>query len=247
MLFYSLNGLYLLQIQNWFKMAKIKYSALVSDMRNKLNGSVLSKNRFGSYIRNKVTPVNPQSIAQTLVRARFAQFSQQWRTLTEVQRDAWNSAVDQWQTTDIFGDLKSPTGLQLFVRINANIANAGGAVVLLPPAPAEMEAVALAEVTAEVAGSEVIVNFAPTPVPAGFALVVEATEQVSPGINFVKNKYRQIDVLAAATASGANLFAEYTAKFGGLVAGQKLFIRLKLINLTTGQVSIPVQASTIVA
>lgn len=228
-------------------MAKVKYSALVSDMRNKLNGSVLSKNRFGSYIRNKVTPVNPQSIDQTLVRARFAQFSQQWRTLTEVQRDAWNAAVDQWQTTDIFGDLKSPTGLQLFVRINTNIAIAGGSVVLLPPAPASMQAVTSAEVSADVSDSEVVIDFTPTPVPAGFALVVEATEQVSPGINFVKNKFRQIIVYPATTATAQNVFPEYTAKFGGLVAGQKLFIRLKFINLTTGQVSIPVTASTIVA
>ena len=42
-------------------MAKIKMTAIVADMRNKLNGSVFSRNRGGAYIRTKVTPINPQT------------------------------------------------------------------------------------------------------------------------------------------------------------------------------------------
>ena len=45
-------------------MAKILMTAIVADIRNKLNGSVFSKNRYGAYVRTKVTPVNPQSTAQ---------------------------------------------------------------------------------------------------------------------------------------------------------------------------------------
>ena len=63
-------------------MAKIKLSAIVSEMRGKLNGSVFSKNRGGAYIRTKVTPVNPQSLAQGLVRATLTNLSQAWRGLT---------------------------------------------------------------------------------------------------------------------------------------------------------------------
>ena len=42
-------------------MAKILTTAIVADIRNKLNGSVFSKNRYGAYVRTKVTPVNPQT------------------------------------------------------------------------------------------------------------------------------------------------------------------------------------------
>ena len=57
--------LYLLrEILKIILMAKVLFSALISDMRNKLNGSVFAKNRGGSYLRTKVTPVNPQTVAQ---------------------------------------------------------------------------------------------------------------------------------------------------------------------------------------
>jgi len=107
-------------------MAKVKFSALISDMRNKLNGSVFSKNRAGSYLRNKVTPSNPSTPSQALVRSILGTLASTWRTLTDPQRDAWNAAVESWLTTDIFGDTVTPSGFGLYVRLNGNIVNAGG-------------------------------------------------------------------------------------------------------------------------
>lgn len=225
-------------------MAKVKFSALISDMRNKLNGSVFAKNRGGSYLRTKVTPVNPQSVAQTAARVLLATFSQAWRGLTEAQRAQWNAAVDQWSTTDVFGDIKNPTGLQLYIRLNANINLAGGAAIDVPPLPVGVEPVLDLSVDVDFSAQSVTLSDVTTPVPANTALYVEATPGLSPGISNANSRFRHITTLAPAAAVGA-VSAAYIAKFGAVVEGQKYFVRCKFINQLTGEVSQPLVASTI--
>ncbi len=66
-------------------MAKIKMTAIVADIRNKLNGTVFAKNRGGAYMRTKVTPVNRQTSDQSTVRNRLGSFAQGFRGLTQDQ------------------------------------------------------------------------------------------------------------------------------------------------------------------
>lgn len=228
-------------------MAKIKFSMIVSEMRNKLNGSVFSRNRGGAYVRNKVTPTNPQTQAQVLARARLTQFSQAWRGLTQAQRDAWNSVTSQWARTDVFGDVVNPSGNALFNRLNINVALAGGSVLSLPPQA--VGAAALTDLSiAPAAGTAALpVTFAPAAVPADHVMYVEATANLSAGISNASAQFRHVATLPAATATGEDLIAEYTAKFGSLVAGQKVFVRAKFIHEVTGEVSQRLVASAIVS
>ena len=100
---------------------KIKWGALVTDGRGKIGGQVASRNRSGAYMRNKVTPVNPQTDAQQRSRSILASFSEGWRGLTEAQRAAWNAAVSQFETTDVFGDTIQPTGKNLYTHIQTPV------------------------------------------------------------------------------------------------------------------------------
>lgn len=218
-------------------MAKVKFSALISEMRNKLNGSVFARNRGGAYLRTKVTPVNPKSTAQVLSRARLTQFSQAWRSLTQAQREAWNSVVTQWSSTDVFGDVVNPSGNTLFSRLNINIAIAGGAELLTPPSPVGADAVLSAELAYDDVAETLTLTAEPADVPADHAMVVEATENLSPGITNANSKFRVIDTIDAATAGPFDVTAAYTAKFGAPVVGQKIYARAKFINKNTGEKS----------
>src|SRR6056297_1703187 len=117
---------------------KIKWGALVVDGRGKIGGHVASKNRGGSYLRTKTTPVNPQSTAQTNVRSIFGQISQGWSGLTASQIEGWNNAVSEYSQTDIFGDLKNPSGKALYQRLNQSLLLVGEG--LLTEAPATVSA-----------------------------------------------------------------------------------------------------------
>lgn len=226
-------------------MAKIKYSALVTGMSGKLNGSVMARNRAGSYVRNKTTPVNPQTDYQVAVRNRLAGQSAQWRGLTEFQRQSWIEAVDDWSNTNIWGDLVKPTGQNLFIKVNTSILNAGGSVLSLPPNKVGAEPVTEFSATNDISDSELILTFATAPVPANHALVVEATAGVSAGISYMKNRYRQISVLPATTATGENVFSDYVAKFGTPEAGKKVGLRVRMVNILTGETSLPLSTTII--
>lgn len=228
-------------------MAKVKFSALISEMRNKLNGSVFARNRGGNYLRTKVTPTNPQTQAQVLARARLAQFSQAWRSLTEAQRDAWRSVVDQWSTTDVFGDVVNPSGSTLFTRLNINIAVAGGTAINTPPTPAGVDALLGVSVTAASTGQTMSVTVDPAEVPADHSLIIESTPMLSPGINNANSRFRVIQVEDAAATGPFDVAASQIGKFGALVEGQKVFVRVKFIRTDTGEVSQSLVASAIVA
>jgi hypothetical protein len=226
---------------------KLKFGAIVSDGRGKLGGHVFSKNRSGSYMRTKVTPVNPSSTAQVEVRNRLSTSAQAWRGLTAAQRLQWNSAVGDFSSTDIFGDIKKPTGFNLFCMLNNNLSQVGVAQISVPPLPAAVAS--LTSITpAQVHAGATTLDFAATPTPANNQLVVKATPPVSAGKYFVKSEFRIIASLAPATATGEVLTTQYADVFGGPgLAGQKVFFEAYYINLTTGQKGLPLQASCIVS
>jgi hypothetical protein len=75
-----------------------KFGAIVVDGRGKINGFVASRNTYGSYFRTKVTPANPNTTAQALVRGQFTAVSQAWRGLTSSQRLGWFNLATQLAT-----------------------------------------------------------------------------------------------------------------------------------------------------
>jgi hypothetical protein len=213
-------------------MAKIKLSAVVSEMRGKLNGSVFSKNRGGAYLRTKVTPVNPQTIAQGNVRARLTTFSQAWRSLTAAQIQAWNAAVSNFVGTDIFGDIKTPSGINLYNKLNLNLAAAGQTAISNPPLPVGVGYVSALSLAADASASTIAATFTAVGGSAGQTVIVQATKGVSAGKNFVKSEYRQISTFSGSATSPQAIGAAYVTKFGTMTTGQKIFVRLAFVDLS---------------
>lgn len=228
-------------------MAKILFTAFMADVRGKVAGTVFSKNRGGAYTRTKVTPSNPQTTAQNLVRSRLTGFSQGWRGLTQAARDSWNAAVASFPRTNVFGASKILSGHQLYIGLNSQLAAAGQSSIGLPPVPVGAPAVnSITPAAADAAGTFTIA-FDPDPVPADTTMIIEATEQVSAGKNNLNSLYRQIQTEAAAAVSPADIATAYVAKFGSLIEGQKIGVRVRFVNDLTGEVSGPVTAAVIVA
>lgn len=223
-------------------MAKIKYSALVSGMRNKLNGSVLSRNRYGDYMRNKTTPVNPQTAFQLAQRAAFGNLSSMWRTLTEQQRQGWRDAASDFPVTDIFGDQMQLAGNSLFIALNRNLINAGVAPLTSAPLP---------ESTQLPSGVTVLVDSPDNPpervqvsasvaAPANSEALVYAAGNIPPGTNYVKNRYRLLGH-ATMDMSAEDFLTEFQAHFGSPQSGLRQFFKIAVVNTNTGQLGLPVE------
>lgn len=205
-------------------------------------GVTSSRNRFGQYRRTRAIPVNPNSDAQSLVRARFAAQAEAWDNLTGAQRAGWTSLGSQITRTDSLGQTYTLTGLQAFIMVNANLLQAGEST--LSAAPAYTSVTALVSATITLTAIAFSIAYTATPLGTGAHLLAFASPQRSPGRSF-ENDYRLMKVGAAAGASPLAILTEYTAKFGVPVVGNKIF--LSLVVSQNGFESAPLNTSAIVA
>jgi hypothetical protein len=226
-------------------MAKLKFGMIVVEGRGKLGGHVLSRNRGGAYARTKVSPVNPSTVYQQGARNRMATRAQAWRTLTQAQRDAWNNAVDDFQKTDVFGDIRKPSGQNLFTLININLVNSGAATVSVPPLPSETPPIVATSATIAVGTTQFDVAFTGTGGATDF-IHIWATDGLSPGISYAKNRLRFLGSVAGNSATPEDIWALYTARFGTPTVGTKIIVQLVGVA-STGQQGVPSETSGIVA
>lgn len=225
-------------------MAKVLFTALMADMRGKMNGSVLARNKGGNYMRTKVTPLNPRSPGQVIARQRLGSLSSMWRGLTPEQRNGWTAATAAFPRKNVFGNTYLLTGAQLFTSMNTNLLTIGTSVASDAPVPVEFDEYIISGFND---ASGLFGPIMSGPVPADFSLVVEATPPVSPGKTFVQNLYKQVQVFNAAHLAGCNILAAYTALYNAPVSGQVVGVRATLINFTTGQKGTPSEILHVVA
>jgi hypothetical protein len=218
-------------------MAKILMTAIVADIRNKLNGTVFSKNKAGAYMRTKVTPVNPRTASQQANRQDLASLSASWRGLSAVNQLSWINAAKSFPYFDIFGNSKELAGNALYVSLNKNLLAAGEAIIPAAPAPGIIPVFAISAASAVAATGVVTVTVDPAVIPEGFNMLVAATPNVSAGVRFVKNLYRTLGVFVV-VGGVATVTAAYGSKFGAMAAGQTVGLKVWLVNVATGQASI---------
>lgn len=218
----------------------------MTDGRGTLGGTVGSRNGSGAYIRNKVTPVNPQTASQSAVRAIFADISQAWRDLPEANRDEWNEAVPNFLHTDIFSDTIQPSGFNLHQQLNLNLAAIGLPFILSPPAPADVQSLTNLSVALDGGGTDIEVTSTEA-IEATTDFVIKATMGLSAGKSFVKTELKAVVIVTDADAFPINIQTAYDAIFGALPAvGTKVFVEMVGVNNTTGQRGSGIKASFIV-
>ncbi len=201
-----------------------------------------SRNRSGQYVRNRATPVNPNTSFQAAVRSRLATNSAAWRALTDVQREGWNSLGDQMRRRDSLGQGQTLTGFWAYVSVNNNNIAAGNAVV--SAAPKLITPNSLTSITPTVTNVPVVsIAYTVTPLASGQRLFLYASPPRSQGRNF-ENDLRLIAVSAAAAASPLVATTAYQTRYGNPLTGQKVFISGAVYEL--GFLSPPILAAVIV-
>lgn len=220
---------------------KVIFGNAVQDARGKLNGNVYSKNRFGSYVRTKVTPVNRNTSFQTAVRAALGANSTGWGSvLTPGERAEWNAFAFNHPFSNIFGQSKILTGHQMYTGIQARLSNIAGTPTTTPPSDTTTgELGGLTLVATVAAGGTLTVATNESNVPVGAVIAVYATPVMPNGRNFVKTELRYIGNFASG-ASPYNIKADWIAKFGTFptVATGKIFVMAQIIT-TEGWGSLP--------
>ena len=108
-------------------------SSLLADIRGSIGGTTYSRNRGGSYARNRTVPINPNSPSQERARSDLSYYSVEWNGLSTDQRIAWNQYAETVVALNVLGESITYTGQQMYIRSNTLLELAGLAAVSDPP------------------------------------------------------------------------------------------------------------------
>lgn len=195
-------------------MAKTRFGAVITDARGSSDGVTYSRNRFGSYIRNRVAPVQPRTPFQLAVRATFTALSTAWRSLTDAERLDWSDLGSQIVRSDSLGNSYNLTGNQAYQSVNLNRSTLGQAPTSAAPALDTIPEILTATITMNIPGQLDLAYTAAGGLATNDFLVF-ATSPVSQGRNFFsRSEYRFIDSFLGNAASPVDIEAAYVAKWG---------------------------------
>ena len=244
-------------------MVIIKTSALVADIRGIVGGNVFSSNKGGNYTRRYKKPINRNTTAQQTMRNLFMTLSAGWRNLEDSEREAWNTIAPHYPYMDSLGQSKVLSGQQLYMKLNQQIQgyNAAGstlpfALLTTPAEPQPFPTQVITQGQFDFSTTSLLLNNMLfddlEAVPAGFGLIIEATQVLSYGITAPqKGLFKNIiswepgtDVTDAGNATDTG--GAYTAVFGLPAVGSMFYVQISLISQVSGEKSVASRARYIV-
>jgi hypothetical protein len=193
-----------------------------------LAGTTASHNRAGQYLRNRRTPVNPVGTGRrAAIRTAFGAAAKYYASLTGPQQAAWTSYAASFPITDALGQTITLTGQQMCVSINTQLLNCGGALTPTPPASNAVASAGVPTLTAVHAGA---ITLTPTGLGlmADFQLYAFSSPQSS-GVSSIKT-FWQAGHVAGNSVAAIVATTAYTAQFGAVVAGQRIFFKVTPVN-----------------
>jgi hypothetical protein len=203
----------------------------------KLGLTVTWHGRNGQIRRILAIPKNPRTDRQLEVRDLLQQQTRRFDALTDVQQDAWNVAGAGFHSTPSLGQSGPLTGLQLFVRVNCKLGLLGQDAVDVPPVAPQFPALAPQGLVITNTGGAVAVKLT-CPTNPGQNTVLRASPPQNSAVRACRN-FRIIGTCPVPTAGAADITSLYTAEFGAVPVGKRLFVQAS--TMVDGFESLPRQ------
>lgn len=214
-------------------MALIKLGVAVAAISGSLAGTTFARNRGGAYMRNRTTPLNPNSPRQNFVRTTFAGLSNAWSTeLSQVQRDEWNQYAAQVPVQNRLGEQIFLTGINMYVRANSLLLDTGGirrddGPLEFTQGPSIIPNLVVTAVT-DIIDITDLGLFTPGSPDIGFLLSQGTTQQA--GVSFFNGPFRKIDGITVTAALPVFPVLAIAAAFPFNV-GQAVFLRTRAVSI----------------
>lgn len=208
-----------------------------------------SHNRYGSYLRNRVIPVNPNSTTQSLIRGRFGALAQAWRTLTESQREGWRNLSTQVPILNAQGNSIILAGNAFFNKLNLNRLTHGFARIDDAPALDSPPQITALSFVATAATATIAMSYLAVGAAVTTRWQISASAPRSPGQDFVnRGSLKRIASFPGNEATPIALGTLYAVVFGTgwtLQVGMEIVIELSGMS-ANGFVTEPVQRQSII-
>lgn len=197
--------------------------------------------------RSYAVPANPKTANQQIVRNSLASLASSWSTLTEAERSSWTNYAQNHQTRDRMGRPVTPTGLNWYIKANANRLYQGLAAVAAAPAAPPPAPLTDLTVDAFLAPGSVGVMFT---APGGSGLQVRAQIEATPTPAWTPSINRSRLVAGPTAASYQTIPTSGTATITWASTttfenGQQVALWVSVVRTADGTESIPFLISAI--
>jgi hypothetical protein len=225
---------------------KFKPGLLVGAASGKIGSAVASHNRYGTYFRVWVKPVNGLTGYQIVARDRLIEMSQDWKTLTAEYRAAWDQWAQVNPIVDRLGMKQILTGHAAYVQINCTLKALEQLPIDLPPVGAAPTPFTACSLTADIGAGAVSIVFTPTPTSASLGIMCYMAVTSSTSRKYMKNLMKLASIAGGPTTSPLDIQAGVQLRLGTLQVGQFLQGMIYVVGLTTGLRSAPSYVSAVV-
>jgi len=216
---------------------KYKFGSLVVNGTGKIGGQVVSKNAYGTYAKNKVSPKNNQTARQLFVRANMAFIVSAWEGLSEVNRLAWNAYASDYYFKNKLGDSIVISGFNMFTKCNLVRLNESLSILSTPVLPSVFPVLDFINGSAFSLGPAIYL-FLYGLNSSDFSIHVYATPVLSPGKSNFSGSYYFIGSFPADGNYPLNVYTAYSSVFTNeLTTGYKISIKVILVHKASGMVS----------
>lgn len=228
-------------------MAVVRLGSVVSDISGSIGDETYGRNQGGIFVRERVTPNDPNTGHQINCRNAMKILAQAWSgTLSEQQRKDWHAYAHQHPQPDKWGTPTLTNGYTRFVQVNFQYQRLHAAI-LTPDAPTAPPLwPPIFTFTANATHDDFTIALPlPTYDPAwtGLRVYVYGGFATSPGINFYNGPWQIIMDNPYNGSWQADPFGDdYTIAFD---PGDKVWLKIRIQDDTTGALSVPFQTSTI--
>ena len=186
-----------------------------------------------SILSVKGHPTGPATNAQVVRRASLSKITKSYRLLSESQMQEWDRLAEHASGKSVLGQKAQLTGINLFVRLNANRRMVGESLIM--DAPASINSVPNVDYTQVWATPSVITFKGITHQTSPNKLVVKMSASQSPGVSSGWNRTVIIADGLEDDWGEADVTTLYMKTLGvSPVAGQKIFIETYWLDTETG-------------
>lgn len=108
-------------------MARVKYGAIITEIKGKIGGTIFQGGRSGGIIKNKPAAKCRKSLCDWIggnlsqVRTNnLGIIAKEWASLSNAERNSWGGLLGVWLFTDRFGNIYDGTPYQIYTAVNIN-------------------------------------------------------------------------------------------------------------------------------
>jgi hypothetical protein len=213
---------------------KYLFGSMIVNGSGRLGGNVYSRNHYGSFVKTRVSPKQPNTTKQVATRVNLKAVQSAWDALTDAQRSNWNVFSKELIFNSSLGFNYTLTGYHVFLKCNLCRLSLNYGILIQPDVKPIFPYFKISSVLSFSYINEIVLFLSPS-IPAGYLINIFATKQLSQGINYVHGQLVQIGSVASGQTFPTNVYSLWFAKFAEtLTVGLAIFFEISIVHIASG-------------